>query len=65
MLFAMAHPVTRRTLLRALVGTAAGVGLAGATWSATRGRRTPSSDSRRTVDPFRDDRVRPPRPRAR
>ena len=32
----------RRTLLKSLLGAAAGVGLAGATWSATRHRKTPS-----------------------
>jgi len=32
----VARPLTRRTLLRALVGAAAGVGVAGVTWSATR-----------------------------
>ncbi len=32
----------RRTLLKSLLGAAAGVGLAGATWSATRHRKAPS-----------------------
>jgi N-acetylmuramoyl-L-alanine amidase len=35
--------MARRTLLKTVVGTAAGVGLAGATWSATRHRKNPSS----------------------
>jgi N-acetylmuramoyl-L-alanine amidase len=39
----VARPLPRRTLLKAVVGAAAGVGLAGATWSATRHRKTPSS----------------------
>src|SRR5579872_1550285 len=34
----MARPVARRSLLRALVGTAAGAAVAGVTWSATRHR---------------------------
>jgi N-acetylmuramoyl-L-alanine amidase len=40
--------VPRRTLLKALVGTAAGVGLVGVTWSATRHRK-PSSTSAATT----------------
>ncbi len=38
----MARPLPRRTLLKAVVGAAAGVGLAGITWSATRSRTTTS-----------------------
>jgi N-acetylmuramoyl-L-alanine amidase len=35
--------MSRRTLLKTLLGTAVGVGVAGATWSATRHRKTKSS----------------------
>jgi len=49
----VARPVGRRTLLKAVVGAAAGIGLAGVTWSATRSRRTtsPLTEERATKHP--------------
>jgi len=38
----VARPLARRTLLKAVVGAAAGVGVAGVAWTATRSRTTPS-----------------------
>jgi len=48
MLSAVALPLPRRRLLTAVVGAAAGVGLAGATWTATRHRRGATTAAERS-----------------
>ncbi|HEY5251318.1 MAG TPA: N-acetylmuramoyl-L-alanine amidase [Acidimicrobiales bacterium] len=45
----MTRPLSRRTLLRALLGTAAGVGVAGATWSATRHSKASTPQANKAV----------------